>query len=153
MIGNLYPYDVKINHPTYQWLSRLTTLLLLMAFLVPSGLHAKQLVELCMGKNSTVEMSANHSCCESDAKPAEHDDGKTLHHNCDWEVICACNIGQTQLGDREWIISNHNFTAFIPETEGSGPLFNTIESIRPDQNKRIGQHDPPLWLLYDTFLN
>jgi len=39
-----------------------------MAFLIPTGLHAKQLVDFCMMEMAANEMAADHSCCESDAE-------------------------------------------------------------------------------------
>jgi len=129
--------------------------LLLMAFLIPSGLHAKQLVDFCMMdmKSASTEVATENSCCESESKekPAETDTHQ--HHDCDWGFICACNIGQSQLGDEEWLPVSKDTEITLSQTGDLSPFFTSAESIPSDQQIRIGEYDPPLWILYDTFLN
>ena len=145
---------VKKDNLTYQSLSRLVALVLLLAFLVPSGLHAKALAEYCMAdSNHASGMPADHSCCESNPADESDEHQPIGHHNCGWGYVCACNIGQSQLGDAEWIIPGCDFHIFISESATSVPLLSsTDELIRQEQLIRIGQHSPPLWLMYDTFL-
>lgn len=126
-----------------------------MALMIPSGLHAKQLAEFCMmnGTSAEADMAADHSCCETMNEPADQHDSETSHHDCDWGFICACNIGQSQLGDTEWIISTNDVTVTLTESENLTTFITSADPIHSDQQQRIGQHTPPLWLLYDTFLN
>jgi len=143
---------------TYQLITKTTALLLLLAFLVPSGLQAKELVDFClmnMAHNEQTEkthqpeeMADDHSCCESE--PAEEKNSD--HNNCDWAFICACSIGQSQLGDKDWIPTTKNIEITLTQQGDLAPFFTSGHHIRADQKIRIGEYDPPLWLLYDTFL-
>lgn len=127
-------------------------MLLLIALLVPSGLHAKQLVDFCMTKTTHSAMAADHSCCETTAEPDHHQNEDASHHDCDWGFICACNIGENLLSDNDWITSNNDVTVTLAETENLTTFITSAEPIHREQQHRIGQYNPPLWLLYDTFL-
>jgi len=148
-----YSDFVKISSATYHTLSKITAFLLLMAFLIPSGLHAKDFVEFCLMESETTEMAGHHDDCHpvSDEKP-EQEPNKGSHPDCDWGFICACNIGQSQLGDEEWVPTHKDAEVVLTETGTITPFFTTGEHVQTDQQIRIGQYDPPLWLLYDTFL-
>jgi len=74
------------------------------------------------------------------------------HHECDWGFVCACDIGNSALDDEEWIPSSQSYDGFLTEKETLSPFLSTDELINDEQQIRIGQYDPPLWLLYDTFL-
>jgi hypothetical protein len=123
-----------------------------MAFLIPTGLHAKQLVDFCMMEMSAHEMTADHSCCESDADSDKAQNQTHAHHDCDWGFVCACDIGKSTLDDEEWIPSSQIIEGFLTEKETLPPLLLADELINDEQQNRIGEYDPPLWLLYDTFL-
>lgn len=128
-------------------------LVLLLAFLVPSGLHAKAFAEYCMADaNHSSGMLADHSCCESNPAKESSDHEPKGHHNCGWGYVCACNIGQSPLGDTEWIIPGSDCLSHISESADSAPLLSADEPLYRDLLIRIGQHSPPLWLMYDTFL-
>lgn len=143
---------MKTTRTTYQKGINLTVTLLLMVMMVPSGLHAKQLVDLCMNHSETAEMSADHNCCENSTETEHQTNTHQAHDDCDGGFICECNIGERKLSDEEWIIATNNVAIQITETDDL-KLFNpSVEPIHRDQQNRIGQHDPPLWLLYDTFL-
>ncbi len=139
---------------TYHRLTKVTALLLLMAFLIPSGLHAKELVEFCLIINSqeTTDMVADHSCCESEQADAEEDSANS-HHDCGWSFICACHIGESALSESNWIVSSVDVEVRLTEKENLTPFITAIERIPPLQNKQNTQHGPPLWLVYDIFLN
>lgn len=124
-----------------------------MAFLIPTGLHAKQLVDFCLMDRIDVEMAADHSCCEKETEKNSADKNSHDHHDCDWGFICACNISQSALSDKQWIPVTQNHDGLLTEKENLTPFTTSEERINSDLNKRIGEHDPPLWLLYDTFLN
>jgi hypothetical protein len=89
-----YPCDVKNSSASYQRFTKVTAALLLMAFLIPTGLHAKDLVEFCKMEFGSVpaetagipadEMKAGHSCCESgDEEPSQDH----AHHDCEWDLF------------------------------------------------------------------
>jgi hypothetical protein len=145
---------VKNSSPTYQRITKVTAFLLLMAFLIPSGLHAKQLVDFCMidMKGAAMEMAADHNCCESEAEEQQKQSDAHQHHDCDWGFICACSIGESALSDADWIVSSTDAPIQLAEKENLTPFINTTERISTSQNKQLAQHDPPLWLVYDTFL-
>lgn len=153
LLQNTYPLYVKNSSATYQRLTKATALLLLMAFLVPSGLHAKQLVDFCMTdvKGAATEMAANHSCCDSEAEEKQTESHQ--HHDCDWGFICACAIGESALSDADWIVSSTDAAVELTKKENLTPFITSSERISTSQNKQLAQHDPPLWLVYDTFLN
>lgn len=133
-----------------------------MAFLIPTGLHAKQLMDFCMMEMASYpssdvtqhsgEMATDHSCCESEAEENEKQTDSHSHHDCDWGFICACSIGQSQLGDEEWIPTTKNIEIILTQQGELIPFFTFGEYVQADQQIRIGQYDPPLWLLYDTLL-
>lgn len=143
---------MKNSAATYHRLTKAIALLLLMAFLVPSGLHAKQLVEFCLiNSQEATEMAADHSCCESEQGDADKEP-ESHHHDCDWSFICACNIGESALSDSDWIVSATDFEIRLTEKENLIPFITSTERVPTSQNKQLAQHDPPLWLVYDTFL-
>jgi len=65
---------VKNSSAIYRAITKITAILLLMAFLIPTGLQAKDLVEFCMMEMSshqttqTTTSDLNHHC---DTEPAE----------------------------------------------------------------------------------
>ncbi|MEX2456690.1 MAG: hypothetical protein WD381_05210 [Balneolaceae bacterium] len=134
---------------TYQTLFKALAFLLLMAFLIPTGMQAKQLVDFCdmeMSSHQMSDMSSSHECSDSEPdKPSDH------HHECDHGTVCACNIAQHLL--KENYLPTVRNAAIKPNVNVHFTLFfTTTEPIRKDLQKRIGQHAPPLYLLYDTFL-
>ena len=148
-----YSHFVKISSGTYRLITKTTAILLFMAFLLPTGLHAKQLIEFCkmeLAGSVPIEMAADHSCCESEAEEKETESHQ--HHDCDWGFICACSIGQSQLGDEDWVPTHKDAVVVLSESEMLTPDFTTTQEIPADRQPRIGEHSPPLWLLYDTFL-
>ena len=126
-----------------------------MAFLIPTGLQAKDLVEFCMmemSSHQTTHTTSSDSSHHCDAEPAEEKDDEQEHPNCDWGFICACSIGQSQLSDEEWIPTTKNLEITLTQQGDLAPFYTSGDHIRADQQIRIGQYAPPLWLLYDTFL-
>ena len=127
--------------------------MLLMALLIPSGLHAKQLVDFCLMEKAATEMASDHNCCESESGNDQTDENNHQHHDCDWGMICACSIGQSQLVDEEWVPASKNAEVILTESKNLSLFTTSEEYISDNQQIRIGEYDPPLWLLYDTFLN
>jgi hypothetical protein len=149
---------VKNSSATYQRFTKVTAALLLMAFLIPTGLHAKDLVEFCKMEFGSVpaetagipadEMKAGHSCCESgDEEPSQDH----AHHDCEWKFICACSIGESTLSD--WTVSTNDAYVILTESVNLALFKSDSETIPDSENKQLAQHDPPLWLVYDTFLH
>jgi len=103
--------------------------------------------------NAATEMAADHACCESIAEEKEKQTDTHQHHDCDWGMICACSIGQSQLGDEDWIPASKDAEVILTESDNLSLFTTSGESISDDQQIRIGEYDPPLWLVYDTFLN
>ncbi|MEX0639216.1 MAG: hypothetical protein WD094_02055 [Balneolaceae bacterium] len=145
---------MKITSATYRSIRKLTAVLLLLAFLIPTGLQAKNLVEYCM-----MEMSSHHSAqttsdsdhnCESE--PADKQDNHHEHQNCDWGSVCACNVFQSLPLDKDWVPTHKNAAVVHPESETLAFYFTSSQRILTDRQPRIGEFSPPLWLLYDTLL-
>lgn len=151
---------MKESSNTYRAITKATATLLLLAFLIPTGLQAGQIVDFCMmemsthptceASNHTGMMANDHSCCES--APIEENNTDHTHQDCDWGFICACSAGQNHLGDTEWIPTTKNLETTLTQQGDILPFFTSSEQIQADQQIRIGEYDPPLWLLYDTFL-
>jgi len=144
---------VKKYSATYQSFTKAAAILLLMAFLIPTGLHAKQLVDFCMmemGSHAMTSSSSSHDHCETESDEEEKETSE--HQHCDWGFICACKIGESQLSDEEWIPTSKNIDITLIQLGDLPPFFASAEHIQAEQQIRIGEYDPPLWLLYDTFL-
>ncbi|CAN5365120.1 hypothetical protein BH23BAC3_BH23BAC3_31640 [soil metagenome] len=144
-------FIVKKSSATYQAIFKAASFLLLMAFLIPTGMQAKQLVDFCdmeMNSHHMSDAPLCHDCCESEK---EESTDHHQNHDCDHGIICACNNAQT-LPDENYIPTVRD-TAVEPDVNVNFTLFfTTSEPIHKDLQKRIGQHDSPLYLLYDTFL-
>lgn len=141
---------MKINQRTYQQFVKAVAVLLLAALFMPTGLHAKQLVDFCKPSPIEQPMAADHSCCD---QPDKNETSNThQNHTCDWGIICACDVSLSDLNNTEWIVSNNNFAVILTETETISQLVPSIEPIHSDQQLRIDHYKPPLWLLYDTYL-
>jgi len=155
-----YSQVVKKSSATYRFISKAVTVLLLMAFLVPTGMQGKQLVNFCV-------MDMNHHAAASDkthsgqsesgaasgAHCESHFESKTRSSDkCKFELICACDIGKSQLGDQQWIPTAKKFDVRLTRQNDLPPFYATVVEVPADHQSRIGEYDPPLWLLYDTFL-
>lgn len=141
---------MKITHHTYQQFVKATVALLLLALFVPTGLHAKQLVDFCKPAPIEQPMAADHSCCDEPDETEKSDAHQD--HNCDWGFICACNISLSDLNDTEWVVANNNIALTLTESATLSFHILSSEPIHSDQKFRIGHFKPPLWLLYDTYL-
>lgn len=141
------------NHSiTYHFLTRSLALLLLAGFLLLSGLHAKQFVDFCMTEMSHHGMAANsHEHC--DTKEADKEAKTHGHDSCDWGLICACSVDLAPLSEEKAVISSASSAVILPVSSFDHTFFSSDEIPRHVLQHPIGQHDPPLYLLYDTFLN
>jgi len=141
---------VKITTQTYQHFVKTVTVLLLAALFVPTGIHAKQIVDFCKPTPVEQPMAADHSCCDDSEKKESPDSHP--HQDCDWGFICACNLGASELIDKEWVVANNDLTIKLTESESFSAPIPSIEPIHHNQQVRLGQHDPPIWLMFGTFL-
>jgi hypothetical protein len=141
---------------TYQLFSKITATLLLLAFLIPSGLQAKQLVDFCMmemGHHNTMEMTDDHSCC-TEKEPTHHNqnDDSTHSHECESMGICACNTDQPLFKDADWTIVTNEFSIILSKKTYLTPFITSDERISFNNAHNLSLYKPPLWLMYDTFL-
>lgn len=128
-------------------------MLLLAGFLLPSGMHAAQFLDYCM-----MEMPAHHEMtdhahtpCDSSGKDASTETDS--FDDCDNTVICACSIDETPFNRENGLISSPGSAITLPETGFDHTLFSANEPIRNELRFGLNHHSPPLYLLYDTFLN
>ncbi|MDZ7755769.1 hypothetical protein [Rhodohalobacter sp.] len=146
---------MKISTTTYQRFTNATALLLLIAFLIPSTLQAKQLVDFCkmeMHHHDGMEMVDDHSCCTEEV-PSQHDSHQNKgHDNCDDIQICACELDHSYFEVTDWILVSNEFTAYLPKQIDLTPFTSSDESIHQDQKRNQHEHSPPIWLVYDTLL-
>ena len=147
---------MKISTVIYQRFTKATALLLLIAFLIPSGLQAKQLAEYCMMEMShhdKMEMADDHSCCTEEA-PSQHDSHKKSGHDCESDEmeICACEIDLSYYEATDTILISNEFVAYLPKQFDLTPFTSADESIHQNQSRHLYKHSPPIWLMYDTLL-
>jgi hypothetical protein len=138
---------------TYRLFIRFSAVLILFGVLLPVGLQAKSLVEYCLTSvELTSEMLPDHSCCESHEN--EPDNNTSAHHqnHCDWGVICACNISLSTLSDHLWIVKVQDAAIKLDEHSYSALFISVNEPIDHTLQIKVGEHNPPLWLEYDTLL-
>lgn len=147
---------MKISTTTYQRFTNATALLLLIAFLIPAGLQAKQLVDFCMmemNHHEGMEMVDDHSCCtEKETTHNDHKDDSTHSHECESMGICACNTGQLLLKNTDRTIVSNEFSVILPQKTYLIPFITSDEPISFSNAHNLSQYKPPLWLMYDTFL-
>jgi hypothetical protein len=127
-------------------------MILLLAFVIPTGLHAGELMEFCNMEMMSHDKMADSS--QSDChSTSDHDNNRdNQHHDCGFGLVCACNIGLSVLGDEDWTIVTGSYQIKISESDFLTPFKTTNERIQVDHQHRINQYSPPLWLMYDTFL-
>ncbi|MFO7799603.1 hypothetical protein [Rhodohalobacter sp.] len=147
---------MNISTTTYQRFTNATALLLLIAFLIPAGLQAKQLVDFCMMKMSHhdgMEMVDDHSCCsEKETTHHDHNDDSAHSNECESMGICACNNGQLLLKNTDRTIVTNEFSVILPKKTYLTPFITSDEPIAFNNAHNLSQYKPPLWLMYDTFL-
>lgn len=142
---------MKTNKSTYQSIREITALLLLLAFLIPSGLQAKQIAEFCMpDHHEDMGMMDDHSCCETQS--ADADSKNHTQHHCDEASLCTCNITESVPGDEEFLqpVKKHILQPAV--TELQTPFFSSDPPSREVNLSTPAKNDIPLWLMFDTFL-
>jgi hypothetical protein len=160
LFQTLYSQIVKKSSATYRVITNTVTVVLLTAFLVPTGIQAKQLVTFCMmDMNPHASASVKTHSGHPEGGPAsgthcetQSESKRTSCDPCEFELICACGIGKSQLGDQQWIPAAKKFDVRLTRQNDLPPFYTSGLKPPADQQIRIGEYDPPLWLLYDTFL-
>lgn len=143
---------MKVKTTTYRILKKAVALFLLAAMLLPSALQAKQLVDFCMMEmmDHHEMMEDSHDCCLSEANPHSNDQA---NHDCENGTICACQIDVAPvkepatapvLGSSAIIFSQTGFNFMVTSPD---------EFIHKRYYALATPDEPPLYLLYDTFLN
>ncbi|NBC27405.1 MAG: hypothetical protein GVY08_11120 [Bacteroidetes bacterium] len=147
---------MKKSSATYRFITNAVTVVLLMAFLVPTGKlvtfcmmdmnpHASASVKTHSGHPGGAPASGIHCETQSESKTTTSDP-------CEFKLICACGIGKSQLGDQQWIPTAKHIEIRLTRHNDLPPFYTRGLQPPADQQIRIGEYDPPLWLLYDTFL-
>jgi hypothetical protein len=142
---------VKSAQPTYQSIRKITAFLLLLSFLIPSGLQAKQLAEFCMpDHHEDMGMMADHSCCET--QPTDENRSNHDQNHCEEVSLCTCNITVSVPGEEEFLQPVKKQIIQPSETELQTPLFSEDQTTRKEFIYIPSGNDIPLWLMFDTFL-
>lgn len=125
----------------------------MVAFLLPAGLQAKSLIDFCLMEKNTHAMMDSESTehCD-DSEPDKKEPADHPHNDCDWSVICPCDIGQSPLGDENWIVITKDAAVELIEQKNRTQFYATDDPIPPDLQPHPAEHSPPLWLVYDTLL-
>ena len=142
---------MKFVNPSYHTVRKITALLLLMAFLIPSGLNAKQLAEFCMpGHHGDMGMMADHSCCQP--VPEKPNASDHQQHDCDEASLCTCNISESVRGEEKFIQPVKKQILQPTETELKTSIFTSKQPKQAETKLSPTSNDIPLWLMFDTFL-
>lgn len=127
---------------TYQNFSKIIIMIFVWAVLLPTGIHAKAAFDYCMINMGQTEASAD--CC-----PSQNDQSSD---ECDWAMICACNIDKAPLADSEW--THPVQTEIKVENVGYIALLYPMSEInKKHSNLSPIRHSPPIYVLNSTFLN
>ncbi|MEX2602427.1 MAG: hypothetical protein WD355_12300 [Balneolaceae bacterium] len=154
-----------VRSVTYRMFVQATALLLLIGVALPTGLHAKALVDFCMAPVAeSTGMLPGHSCCPSDSEDASnHDLPETMHHpesqespashnHCESAVICTCHFGQSLLKNQNWTTQQQQLDGLLAEITTITPELHAdrhaVSVAIPDLYST-----PPIFLLNSAFLN
>ena len=136
---------------TYRTILHATAILLLIGVTIPSGLHAKALIDYCFSTTAAkgAPMQQDHSCCLPD-RPDETSGNK---HDCEWETVCTCHIEPAPLSELEWTAPKpDDKAAELPVQPVSLSAMDTAGEDMP-MPAEIYRSGPPLWLMNATLLN
>lgn len=138
---------------SYQILIRCTAFLLLIGVALPTGLHAKALVDFCL---TPVEehnnMLPDHSCCPSEAESEHRDLHDSTHNKCDSNLICTCHIDEIPLNNQDWVTSNSSYTGILTACTSISKEDHT-DNFQYHGVLSDSYSTPPIFLLNSTFLN
>jgi len=130
------------TNTTYRYFSKIIMMIFVWAVLLPTGIHAKAAFDYCMINMGQTEASSD--CCPSQ--------NQQIEDNCDWAMICACNLDKAPLADGEWIhpvqpdinIGNTGYLAILYSESEKNEDHSYFSPIR---------HAPPIYVLNGSFLN
>lgn len=125
-----------------------------MGMLLPSALQAKHLVDFCMMEMMSHHemMDDSHDCCLSEA-PHHHSNAEKSNHNCENGTICACPIGEAPVKDEAVTPVSVSAAVTLSQTGYNFMVTSPDEFIHKEFYALANPDAPPLYLLYDTFLN
>lgn len=126
---------------------------LIAGMLLPSALQAKQLLDFCMTEMSHHEMmmDGSHDCCLPVAN--HHSGTQEINHDCENGQICACPVGEVPAQNQSVVPANSTSGIILSQAAFNFTLTPPDEIIHNDLTPASNQYSPPLYLLYDTFLN
>ncbi len=116
--------------------------------LLPAGLHAKALADLCLEhKEEASEMMEDHSCCLPEKQKTD-----AASHECDSEWECTCHFDPVPQSDTVLEAVTPTLVSVAATTYSiQTPVAKQAAEQRiTDSPIRAG---PPLFLLNSTFLN
>ena len=91
----------------------------------------------------------HHECYETSGEV--NGNSAHSHHDCEGGSVCDCYVDQFT-SNEEILVPVSSVAIILQKGRFNLTLFSSDEPLRPDQQVRIGQHDPPVYLLYDTLL-
>lgn len=126
---------------------------LLVGMLLPSALQAKHLVDFCMMEMMSHHemMDDSHDCCLP--KSSHHSNSETTNHDCENGQICACPINEAPIKDQATVPSAASSKIILPPKGFNFIVTSPDEFIHKEFYALANPDAPPLYLLYDTFLN
>lgn len=136
----------------YRILKKAVALFLVLGILLPSALHAKQLVDFCMMEMNHHEMmDGSHDCCISDL--SDHEATHKSQHDCETAQICACTVDTSQADNQFRVPTAESSAVILSQTGFNFMVTSPDEFIYKEYLAALGEDYPPLYLQYDTFLN
>ena len=150
----------------YSLMVRAVTLLVLIGMILPTGLHAKQLVDYCFDRDgyaththASVEHHTpdeareadDHNCCPVENWQTESMAGIS-HEDCGWGFICTCHIDLASLSDQNWTVPAKVFVGELDPVELLDPNSGS-EAVTEPARIAYTYSTPPIFLLNSTFLN
>ncbi|MDX1591516.1 MAG: hypothetical protein R3283_06125 [Balneolaceae bacterium] len=148
---------MKSISETYQRSFKSVITLLLVAFMLPMGLNAKHLADLCSAGSGMHHEAAhgNQNSCHSnesmdDIMKQPHQDQH--HGDCGAVSFCTCESDLTSQNNDGWILPKFSSFAVLTNHTVERKQVNKSAEIPFDLELPANRHAPPLWLLYDTLL-
>lgn len=137
---------------TYRFFLKVVTTLLVIGFFMPTSLQAKSLVDFCMMEmaNHHQNMDDSHDCCHS---KTEHHSNSLKNHNCENSTICACLLDEASAREPATTPNFGSSDVTLTQTGFNFMLVSPDEIVHKDLFVNSNSDAPPLYLLYDTFLN
>lgn len=133
-------------------MKKAVALFLLAGMFMPSAIQAKHLVDFCMTEmaNHHEMMDDSHDCCLSVAIPHSN---TSANHDCNNGTICACPIDEAPAKEPATAPNSGSSAVILSQTGFNFVITSPDEFIHKQYFALADPDAPPLYLLYDTFLN